>query len=182
MTTSLLLLRHPPVAVGAGTCFGRSDVPLADDVAAAADRLRALLPSQVRIVSSPLARCRLLAEALGPCRLDDRLMEMDFGDWEMRSFDAIGRDAIDLWAADPMHFRPPGGESVIDMARRVIAALQDALAGDSSPLLLVSHGGPIRAILGHLLQLPAELWQQQPVPHAALLRLEEQGGLWRRAA
>ncbi|MDQ8020612.1 MAG: alpha-ribazole phosphatase family protein [Moraxellaceae bacterium] len=180
MTRILQFVRHPPTVPPVGVCYGRSDVALADDVNAHAERLRPSLHPGTRILSSPLSRCRQLAEAIGPHACDDRLMEIDFGDWELLRFDAIGRDALDTWAADPLHFRPPGGESVSDMSKRVIAALQDALHVGSGPLLIVTHGGPLRASLGHLLTLSAGAWTQLPVPYATLIRLQRDGSSWRR--
>ncbi|MDQ7989914.1 MAG: alpha-ribazole phosphatase family protein [Candidatus Dactylopiibacterium sp.] len=156
------LIRHPPVAVAPGVCYGRSDVPLAAPVGPLAEALRARLPARFTLVSSPLARCRQLAEALGRPALDARFAEMDFGAWELRSFDAIGRAAIDAWAADPLHFRPPGGESVAAMRERALAALAGWLAEAPGPLVIVSHGGPLRALVGHLLALPDDAWPRHP--------------------
>lgn len=153
------LIRHPAVAVS-GLCYGQSDVALAAPVATLAARLRHQLPAEFTLLSSPLSRCRLLAEALGTPRLDARLMEIDFGDWEMRAWDAIGREQIDAWAADPLGFREHGGESVMMMAGRALAALEDALHDSTGALVIVSHGGPLRALCGHLQGLPAQDWSR----------------------
>jgi len=153
------LLRHPPVAVPRGTCYGRSEVALAGAVQDFAESLKAALPEAPLIVSSPLSRCLKLARALGECETDERLREIDFGEWEMRAFDAIERHLIDAWAESPLHFRPPGGETVAEMAARAIEALADwrrRAAGRA--LLIVSHGGPLRAIAGHLGRLPEAEW------------------------
>ena len=91
----LWLIRHSAVAVAPGTCYGATDVPLAQDAGTAAAVLRAHLPDEFELHSSPLSRCRLLAQALHRApRSDARLAEMDFGQWEGRRFADIGREAI----------------------------------------------------------------------------------------
>jgi len=167
----LHLIRHPRPAVEPGICYGQTDLGLAECPATVADRLRPLLPESFTLHASPLARARLLAEKLGTPRLDNRLKEIHFGDWEGRSFTDIG-SAIDDWAADPLGFRPPGGESPREMATRVLQWLAehgltprtpDAAGIRASPplpdaLVVVAHGGPLRAIAGHLLGMPPERW------------------------
>jgi alpha-ribazole phosphatase len=167
----LHLIRHPRPAVKPGICYGQTDVGLAECPTAVADRLRDLLPESFALHASPLARARLLAEALGTPRLDERLKEVHFGEWEGRSFADIG-SAIDDWAADPLGFRAPGGESPREMAARVLqwveehAVATQTLGTGSEPdqlecqtaLVVVAHGGPLRAIAGHLLGLPPERW------------------------
>ncbi|MDG3065857.1 alpha-ribazole phosphatase family protein [Thauera mechernichensis] len=155
----LHLIRHPRPAVAPGICYGQTDLGLAECPATVAERLRPLLPETFALHTSPLARARLLAEALGTPREDDRLKEIHFGDWEGRSFADIG-SAIDDWAADPLGFRAPGGESPREMAARVLTWLEEVTgAGNGEDgLVVVAHGGPLRAIAGHLLGMPPERW------------------------
>lgn len=145
----LFLVRHPPPDIAPGLCYGRSDVAASSAaIAQAAARLRdAGLPGTLPVLASPLARCALLARELGvPVALDARLAEMDFGAWEMRSWDAIPRAEVDAWAANLLHYRPGGGESVLDVARRV-AAFRDELRQARHPgALLVCHAGTMRLL------------------------------------
>ncbi|WP_018605071.1 histidine phosphatase family protein [Uliginosibacterium gangwonense] len=169
MSGPVFLLRHPAVAVAPGTCYGHSDVALAEEVAPIAARLRPALPADVLIVSSPLSRCLLLAQALGPVETDPRLMEINFGDWELQAYEHIERSLIDTWAANPLHFRPPKGETAAEMTTRAQAAAQHwhQRAGGRA-LLIVSHGGPLRAILGHFRQKAPEEWLAQHFAYAEL--------------
>lgn len=166
----LHLIRHPRPDVAPGVCYGQTDLGLAEPAAAVAARLRPLLPESFSLHASPLARARLLAEALGRPVLDARLQEIHFGDWEGRSFAEIGR-AIDDWAADPLDFRAPGGESAREMSVRVLHWLEEtaglrgpASASRAKPgaapgdVVVVAHGGPLRVLAGHLLGLPPERW------------------------
>ena len=172
----ILLLRHPPVQVEAGTCYGHSDVAATPSRAEEIEALRARLPRQaLRIHSSDLSRCRVLAEQLrrppDALAFDARLREIHFGEWELRRYEHIERALIDDWAARPWDFVAPGGESAGAMSERVLAALDDALLESraSIALLIVSHGGPLRVIRGHLLGLPRERWLDfDPAPGVLL--------------
>lgn len=148
-----LILRHTRPAAAAGLCYGRADLPLAPGWEAEAEAILATLPTIAAVATSPLARCRRLAERVAAARglplvADHRLREMDFGAWENRAWDAIPRSEIDAWAADFRHARPHGGESVAMLEARVAAALAEA--GPSA--LWVSHAGVARAaaaLTGH---------------------------------
>lgn len=154
----LYLIRHPKPDVAPDVCYGQMDIGLAEPAHLAAERLRPLLPEAFDLHASPLFRARALAEVLGRPRLDPRLKELDFGDWEGQTFEAIGSD-LDAWVANPMGFAAPGGESAMEMAGRVHEWLEDTLeAQPAVPQVIVAHGGPLRAIAGHLLGVPPERW------------------------
>ena len=149
VTPSVILLRHTRPAVAEGICYGRTDLDLAPCFAAQAARLACELPPLAAIVSSPLSRCLRLARAIADARglphsIDARLIEMDFGRWEGQFWDAIPRAEIDAWAADLLHARPHGGETVAELAARARAALDDLSRGPR-PVLAVTHAGIIKA-------------------------------------
>jgi len=153
------LIRHPRPAVAPGVCYGASDVELNDDVLDCASRLREVLPAQVRLFSSPLRRCRRLAEALRPgVRYDARLREMDFGAWELQPWDRIPRAELDAWAAAPLNYAPPGGESVDAVRARVIAFLDEHGRPAGEDFALVTHAGVIRIAIGQLQGLDPSTW------------------------
>lgn len=178
----LHLLRHLPVSLPAGVCYGASDV----DSRAATDAdlapMRALLTaSPTLMVSSPLHRCRVLADSLSASvvaiRFDARLQEMHFGDWELQRWDDIDRQQIDAWADAPWHYTPPGGESANRLRDRTLAAFTEALDEarrlNLSQLLIVTHGGPIRVIRGHLLALPQTEWLNWTCAPGAVFSLQQ---------
>lgn len=157
------LVRHLPVNA-AGRCYGRLDWPAADDGGILAD---CLIRTGVRAVwSSPAARCLALA---GPAaaglgvtlRLDPRLQELDFGDWEGLAWDHVPRALLDRWAADPASFAPPGGESGAALLARV-TAFAAILVHEAQDCLVVSHGGPLRLLPALLRGEPAELLAPAP--------------------
>lgn len=154
----LYLVRHPRPEVPAGHCYGRSD--LAANEADVERVLAALasqgLPGAMPVYASPLARSAVLAQRLSPApAFDARLAEMDFGAWEMRSWDDIPRSEIDAWSADLLHYRPGGGESVMDVAARVAGFDADLRHEGHAQALVVCHAGTMR--LMHSLRLGGTL-------------------------
>lgn len=136
-------------------CYGRTDLPLASGWRNHLPELAQSLASIRLIHTSPLSRCRLVAEALAerlrvPMRVDPRLIELDFGEWDGLDWDVVPRDALDRWAADPAAFAPPGGETGWALIERIGAFLND-LRLDRRCCLVVSHGGPLR-LLGPMLR------------------------------
>ncbi|WP_308923986.1 histidine phosphatase family protein [Janthinobacterium sp. J1-1] len=149
----LILVRHPAPDVASGICYGSSDVAVAPHILAAARAsLRGSLPTHLPMYTSPLSRCAALASTLaGDLRAsrfthDARLMEMDFGSWELRAWHDIARGEIDAWAFDLAHYRPGGGENVLAMATRVAAFLDDLLREQHAAVIVICHAGTIRLL------------------------------------
>lgn len=150
----LHLIRHPQPEIASGLCYGSADVKVAPErLDEAAGELAAVLPRQAPLYSSPLARCARLSEKLflllggSPPIYDARLAEMNFGNWEMQSWDNIPRLEVDAWVDDLAHFRPGGGETVTEVAQRVLDFDRELgnLAAES--VIIVCHAGTIRLLL-----------------------------------
>lgn len=146
----LHLVRHPQPEVAPGHCYGSSDLAAneADTERVLADLARAGLPADMPVYASPLARCAALARRLADQPLfDARLKEMDFGDWEMRHWDAIARSEVEAWSADLLHYRPGGGESVMDVAARVAAFRADLERSGHARAVVICHAGAMRLLV-----------------------------------
>ena len=151
------LIRHPRTIAPRGTCYGATDIAADPEILEAdAARIAPSLPDNARFLSSPMTRARTLATRLagGPVPTDPRLVEIDFGAWENRLWSDIPRAEIDLWAAETGGYTPPQGESVNTMAARVIDWWR-GIEITGTPLVIVTHGGPLRAIAAHILGAPA---------------------------
>jgi alpha-ribazole phosphatase len=163
----LLLVRHPRPDVAPGLCYGGTDLPaMADDICRVhAALLASGLPGALPVYASPLRRCADLARLIAGdrVRFDARLAEMDFGDWELRGWDAIGRDKVDAWNADLLHHRPGGGESLMQVARRVAAFRADLCASGEPEALVICHAGTMRLLAAMQGKVPLE----QAALHAA---------------
>jgi broad specificity phosphatase PhoE len=162
MSQRLILLRHARIAADlAGRLIGTTDAPL-DAVGqrqarALAAGVRAMRPD--RCYASPMLRCRQTVEAVipgVPVQFEDDLREIDFGRWEKLSFEeAAANDpaAVDRWAAFHPEFAFPEGENLGGFFRRVATVADRLTAVDAPVVLVVAHGGVIRAMLCHLLGL-----------------------------
>lgn len=145
----LFLVRHGRTRVNAsGRLQGRADAPLDDLGQAQASALAAVLPPDARVVSSPLARALQTAELVArgrPVEVDDRWIELDYGDWDGRPVADVPPADWARWRLDNT-FAPPGGESLADCGRRVRAACEE-LRGVSrhDDVVVVSHVSPIKA-------------------------------------
>lgn len=170
----LHLIRHPRPLIDDGICYGRLDVE-AENPLQVAQRLRAELPPGLPVWSSPLRRCRDLAEQLHAAPvLDDRLREMDFGAWEGRPWDAIPRAEIDAWAADVAGYAPPGGESPRALQLRALGFV----AGLAVPAaVIVTHAGVIRTLLAHRRGLPPERWSELRFAYGTCTVVDFGGGV-----
>lgn len=147
------LVRHTTPDVAPGICYGRTDLDVAASFPAEAAIVAAALPAFARVVTSPLMRCAKLADYLGqssglaPIK-DPRLSEMDFGAWEGRAWTDIPRTELDGWAADFLHARPHGGESIAMLRARTLEAMGEWLQGGEHTLV-VTHAGVIRSALSN---------------------------------
>ena len=137
-------------------------------------------PNEFVYVSSPLSRAletmALLRQALSldpaPNRIDARLQELSFGDWEGATLAEIrARDPVAIAARerDKWSFEPPGGESYARLSQRV-AAWYASLNEDT---VAVAHGGIARALMVVLRLVP---------PASAPLIEVEQGVVYAFAA
>lgn len=149
----LWLVRHAPVPLAPGLCYGASDIAAEPHgTAECARRLASILPPLTPLRCSPLQRCRSLAQALAARRpdlvatTDPRLAEMDFGAWEGEPWKRIGQRAVDAWMDDFLHHRPGGGESVDEFMQRVALALQDCRREGAADVAWITHAGVIKAV------------------------------------
>ncbi len=132
------------------------------------------------IISSPLRRCREFAEELSdkleiPLSVDDDWREMSFGHWEGQLRDEVfAREgqAIRAFYLDPVNSAPPDGEAADLLQARVVEAYQRVLAQASGQhVLIVTHGGVIRALLAHVLSMPLQRMFTLDVPYACFTGL-----------
>lgn len=144
------LVRHTSVDVAPGTCYGQTDVPLRASFQEEAEACKKALQDTgmrfSRIYTSPLSRCTRLAAYCGfpGAERDERLKEMNMGEWEMQRFEEITDPRIQEWYDDYLRVRTTGGESFMDVLVRV-SDFFDHLDRTSGPALVFAHGGVLVA-------------------------------------
>ncbi len=152
----LIVVRHGRTEANAsGLLLGRRLDPALDDLGRRqAGELARALPADARVVTSPLRRTRETAEALGrEVDVDDRWIELDYGELDGTPLRDVPRDVWTGWQADPS-WAPPGGESLTDLGRRIRAACDD-LAGECAErdVIVVTHVSPVKAAVAWALDV-----------------------------
>jgi len=178
----LILVRHGRTeANAAGLLLGRLDPPLDETGIVQARAVAEIIaapaaPPPVRIVSSPLARTRATADAIGgaldvPVELDDRWIELDYGEFDGVPLVDIPAASWATWRGDP-HFAPPGGESLVDLGTRVRSALVE-LADEAREhdIVIVSHVSPIKAAVAWALDVGDEVAWRLFLSPASITRI-----------
>ena len=151
---NIFLIRHTKVAVNPGICYGQSDVDLADSFLTEAEPIKTQI-SQInfdKIFSSPLSRCKRLSEYLFNSEIiyDSRLMELNFGEWELQKWDKIKHPVIESWMTDFVNTPCPDGESFIELHNRVKTFLADLKKEKLNNVSIITHGGVIRSFFAHI--------------------------------
>ncbi|MCD7935300.1 MAG: alpha-ribazole phosphatase [Tannerellaceae bacterium] len=141
-------IRHTAVDVPPGYMYGQTDVGLKETFEEEAEKVKEMLSSLTpdAVYTSPLSRCTRLCRYCGYTAAipDDRLKELNFGEWEMRSFQELSGDSrCEQWFADWLHFRLPGGESFTDQYNRVCAFMEQIRNSRAGQVIVFAHGGVI---------------------------------------
>lgn len=202
-TTRWWWVRHAPVVVNEGRCYGQTDHPCDTRDPPAYRRLAQILPREASWVTSTLRRTHETAAAIvaaglpGPAAfpgpevtVDADLAEQHFGDWQGQTYTSLAEQQAEayhrFWLA-PASERPPGGESFVDLMARVtrsIHKLNQRFVGRD--IIAVAHGGTIRAAIALALGLAPEAALAFAVDNISVTRLDHfpadaggQGNEWR---
>jgi len=173
----ITLIRHTAVDVPKGTCYGWSDVPVAETFVEEATQTKMNLEGENFdvVFSSPLTRARKLAAFCGhpdPI-LDDRLKEMNMGDWEMRKYEDIEKEdpAIRKWYEDYMNLAATNGESFPIVYARVADFFEELKKKPYEKVAIFAHGGVLicAGVYGGL--FPKEDCFRHLVPYGGIQRM-----------
>lgn len=155
--------------------LGRADPPLTETGVAQAQALaRRLQAEGVSVVcTSPLRRARetaapIAAAAGAELVVDDRLVELDYGEWDNTSFNDLPPAELARWRGDPS-FAPPGGESLRAVSGRVADFCTEMLSGPK--VIAVSHVSPIKAAVTWALGAGEELGWRMFLDLASITRI-----------
>ena len=171
----IILVRHGRTALNAsGMLVGRLDPPL-DDVgerqaAAIGDALKGGVD---RVISRPLLRARQTAARIAAdIEVDNRWIEVDYGQYDgVPIASPEGAEIWTQWRADTS-WQPPGGESLAQMAERVIAACEELIddAADAD-IVVVSHVSPIKVAVAWALGASGEVAWRSHLDQASISRI-----------
>jgi broad specificity phosphatase PhoE len=153
-----------------GQAQARAMAALLDDLVPAAER------APWRLVASPLRRARHTAEAIGDrmglaVELDERLVEIDVGEWSGRLREEVRGQNPHLLGDDAWGFHAPGGETYEVMTTRLGDWLAEQAAEPERRLIVVSHGVAGRLLRGLYGGLSKDEALRQDIPQDAVFRL-----------
>ncbi|WP_169566146.1 histidine phosphatase family protein [Sneathiella limimaris] len=161
-TFRVWLVRHAPVS--ANFLYGQMDVLADHSDQKTYDWISSQLPNSFALVSSDLTRCvetanHIIAHSNQSIQLtkETQYREQNFGEWQGLTYEEIRTDrheeSLSFWE-NPVENQPPGGESFRDVCERVTRRFQSQLESlVQDDLVIVSHAGPIRAIVANALEL-----------------------------
>jgi broad specificity phosphatase PhoE len=175
----IVVVRHGRTAANAGgLLLGRADPPLDAEGTRQAAALGAACAGLdvARVVSSPLGRCQATAEVIAgpagvPVTVDERWIELDYGELDGVPFAGLPAELWSAWRAD-IDWCPPGGESLAALGRRVRAGA-DALVDEARDrdVVVVSHVSPIKAAVAWALGVGDEITWRMWVAPASITRI-----------
>jgi len=174
------LLRHGE-PVGGGCFRGSQDDVLSERGFAQLDVATGQAGQWKCIVSSPLRRCCDYAKQLSgqlniPLLIDNELAERHFGQWEgLQAQDIPAEELAQFWQ-NPVMFNPQGSEVFEDFVTRSIRVWARLKQQPYQHILVITHGGVIRSMIGHILKMPTESLVLLEVPYANMSRIRVPNG------
>ena len=145
----LTLIRHTSPGIAKGICYGQSDIDISRNYPQELQIIKnKIIATDQTVYSSPLKRCTKLASDLFTYfNTDHRLMELDFGDWELKRWDDINDEFSRKWFADYINTATPNGESCLQMYDRVKEFYEQKILPDNDNITIVTHAGVMRILL-----------------------------------
>ena len=182
------LVRHTTPDVAIGVCYGQADVGLADSFDIEWSLLKPKLEHLTGplVFSSPLQRCAQLAQRavndfnFSSPLTDARLLELNFGDWELKPWQDIPQGIAGEWTDEHVKQAPPNGESYADLHRRAKEFLYDlAMHQNIKQALVFTHAGVIRALVAEALKAPLREASRVEVNYGSVTHIALEAGVTR---
>ena len=169
------LIRHTTPDIEKGICYGQTDLDVNQTLFN--DELKIIqskIPDNIEsFFSSPLKRCKHLAGFLSAdYTTDDRLIELNFGDWENKSWNELNQDDVTIWSNDFVNNRPPNGENYVELHHRTINFIESLLDTDNESAGIVTHAGNIRSFISRAIALPLENSFRIDLAYGAVISLK----------
>lgn len=168
------LIRHIETVCEKGICYGQADVAIQEPFEHLFQEIRDQLPSEeMKVISSPLKRCTVLADFLSNEKIekDKRLIEMDFGNWELKNWNDIPQEELNPWMKDFVSVQVPNGESFEILYERVLSFIEDLRIQQHKKVAIVTHAGVIRSFLCYQQNLPLKEAFQNKVTFGQIIKI-----------
>ena len=149
----IYLIRHTTPKIEKGICYGQADLDVALTFDSEVAKILNLVhfTEETKIYSSPLKRCTKLAQTFSKnVIIDDRLMELNFGDWELQKWNDLPEKESSIWMNDFVNESTPNGEAYIDLAKRANEVFNEITSTSTKRIIITTHAGVIRSILSKM--------------------------------
>jgi len=156
----LFFLRHTSLKVGVDVFYGQTDLDVSDKFEKEVKLIKKKIldfnidTSTIKVYSSPLKRCIKLTNRLTENYIvDERIKEMNLGDWEMKKMSSIPEKEKLEWENNLLSFKIPNGESNNEFLERLQSFLDDIFKFNEDALI-ICHAGSINGMLSLLTKEP----------------------------
>lgn len=172
------LIRHTAVENPNNLCYGFAEMSLRKNYVEDFKSIQIDSDFDL-IISSPSQRCQLLAKHFqSNYQLDERIREMNFGDWELKKWTEIPKEEINPWYENYINIRATNGENLLEMQSRVLEFWNKLiLTKNIKKVLIVTHAGVIRLILQSILQFPLENMFTLQIDYGKRMMIDVNGDL-----
>ncbi|WP_191602768.1 histidine phosphatase family protein [Marinomonas algicola] len=155
----LFLIRHPKPNVATGTCYGQTDLDLAEGWEIQAEALKNWLSNRLQgqtcFQHSPLKRASSLGDYLhNQSSIEHELVELNFADWEGLLWKDIPHNQIEAWGSDLEFSAPFNGESLNELRQRLSVWWTHQQNQSFDNLVVVTHSGVIKVLVSMLCGWP----------------------------
>ena len=156
----LFFLRHTSLNVDIDVFYGQTDLDVSDRFEEEVKLIQKKIKNfnidtnSIKVYSSPLKRCIKLTNKLTENYIvDERIKEMNLGDWEMKKMSSISKKEKLDWENNLLSFKIPNGESNNEFLKRLKSFLEDIFKCNEDALI-VCHAGSINGMLSLLTKEP----------------------------
>lgn len=149
----IYLVRHTTPLIEKGICYGQTDLDITENFDAESKNIldKIQFDSDTKVYSSPSKRCTKLASLFNKNFVTDkRILELNFGSWELKKWDDIPKEEMTPWMQDFVNVSVPKGESYTELAKRANQFYYEIKAQNNKQTIIISHAGVIRSILAML--------------------------------
>jgi len=177
-------LRHTSLKVGSDIFYGQTDLDVSDSFSSELEIIKKKIiveeidTKKIKVFSSPLKRCLKLARSISDnVIIDDRLKELNLGDWEMKKMGSISRKEIEKWENNLLTYKIPNGESNRDFLKRLRSFL-DEIIKLQEDLMIVAHAGSINGMISNLINEPFDkliknYWEKIRYGSLSLIKIDK---------
>ncbi len=182
---NLFFLRHTSLNVSQDTFYGQTDLDVSKNFETELKKIKIKLRAEnivlkkIKVYSSPLIRCKKLARSISKKIIfDNRIMELNLGDWEMKAKSNIPSKVIKQWEDNLMTFKIPNGETNKEFLSRLKSFLDEVVI-EKKDVFIVSHAGSINGMISILTGQPFDkllkkYWEK--LTHGSLSLVEFKDG------